>query len=215
MTTAPDALPLLGLRIVAGPLELRGITDDLIGPLADLAVEGIHDPDAMPIYVPWSTAPTEVLPTNFAKFHWSQRASFSPAKWTMDLAAFHEGELAGTQGFGTSDYLVTRTGETGSWLGRRFQGRGIGTLMRQVVCAFVFDHLGATEVTSGAFTDNPASLAVSRKVGYRLSGTRRVQRRSGEMAVVQGLTLAPDDLVRAPYDLEVEGLEPFRRSVGL
>jgi hypothetical protein len=48
MTTAAMALPVLGLRITAGPLELRGVTDDLLGPLADLAIEGIHAPDAMP-----------------------------------------------------------------------------------------------------------------------------------------------------------------------
>lgn len=40
-TTVEGALPLLGLRITAGPIELRGITDDLLGHLADLAVEGI------------------------------------------------------------------------------------------------------------------------------------------------------------------------------
>jgi hypothetical protein len=40
-TTVETALPLLGLRITAGPIELRGITDDLLGPLAGLAVEGI------------------------------------------------------------------------------------------------------------------------------------------------------------------------------
>lgn len=39
-TTVETALPLLGLRITAGPIELRGITDDLLGPLADLAVTG-------------------------------------------------------------------------------------------------------------------------------------------------------------------------------
>ena len=45
-----------------------------------------------------------------------------------------------------------------SWLGRGFQGRGIGTAMRRVICAFAFDHLDAEQVTSGAFSDNPASL---------------------------------------------------------
>ena len=84
---------------------------------------------------------------------------------------------------------MTRTGETGSWLGREFQGRGIGTAMRQVICAFAFDHLDAEEVTSGAFLDNPASLAVSRKVGYRPNGVRRLKRRAGELALNQSLVL--------------------------
>jgi hypothetical protein len=48
MTTAATALPLLGLRIEAGPVELRGITDDLLGPLTDLAIGGIHEPGTMP-----------------------------------------------------------------------------------------------------------------------------------------------------------------------
>lgn len=46
--TVEAALPLLGLRITAGPIELRGITDDLLGPLADLAVEGISSPGGPP-----------------------------------------------------------------------------------------------------------------------------------------------------------------------
>jgi len=213
--TTPEAmLPLLGLRIEAGPVELRGITDDLLGPLADLALDGIHDADAMPFYVPWSIAPRDELPGNFAKFHWSQRSSFSERRWACDLAVFFEGELVGCQGFSTSDYLVTRTGETGSWLARRFQGRGIGTAMRQVICAFVFDHLDAEYVTSGAFTDNPASRAVSRKVGYTENGWRRVER-MGAVATVQELVLEPGSLVRYEHELRVTGLEAFRRSVGL
>jgi RimJ/RimL family protein N-acetyltransferase len=87
--------------------------------------------------------------------------------------------------------------------------------MRQVMCAFVFDHLGAEEITSGAFVDNPASLAVSRKLGYRSNGRSRLQRREGEVAGLQRLVLRPEDLVRGEHDLAVEGLPAFRRSIGL
>lgn len=213
-TTVADAFPVLGLRITAGPLELRGITDDLLGALGELAVEGIHAPDFMPFFVPWSTAPAEELPRNLAQYHWGVRARFAPAAWSLELAALWEGEVVGVQGISTKDYLVTRTGETGSWLGRRHQGRGIGTAMRRVFCAFLFDHLDATEVTSAAFTDNPASLAVSRKVGYRENGVRRVAR-LGEQALEQGLVLAPEDLVRYEHPLEVAGADAVRRLVGL
>jgi RimJ/RimL family protein N-acetyltransferase len=207
-------LPLLGLRITAGPVELRGVTDDLLGPLAELAGRGIHDPGTMPFSVPWTLAPADELPRKFAQFHWQQRANFTPERWAADLAVFWDGELAGLQGFNTSDYLVTRTGETGSWLGRAFQGRGIGTAMRQVMCAFAFDCLDAEYVTSGAFTDNPASLAVSKKTGYTETGWQRVAR-LGEPATLRGLVLVPDDLVRYEHDLSVEGLGPFRDSIGL
>ncbi|MEX0428790.1 GNAT family N-acetyltransferase [Nocardioides sp. DS6] len=215
MTTAASVFPVLGLRVTAGPLELCGITDDLLAGLGDLAVAGIHDPDAMPFFVPWSTAPAEELPRNLARYHWGVRSRFAPETWSLELAVLWEGELVGVQGISTKDYLVTRTGETGSWLGRAHQGRGIGTVMRQVFCAFLFDHLDAAEVTSAAFTDNPASLAVSRKVGYRENGVRRVVRRPGELAVVQELVLAPEDLVRYQEPLEVTGVAGVRDLVGL
>jgi RimJ/RimL family protein N-acetyltransferase len=83
------------------------------------------------------------------------------------------------------------------------------------MCAFLFDHLGFEEITSGAFTDNPASLAVSRKVGYRDNGVRRLKRREGELATNLGLVLTPEDFVRGEHPLEVHGLAPFRRSIGL
>ncbi|HEX4830914.1 MAG TPA: GNAT family protein [Trebonia sp.] len=213
-TTLETALPLLGLRIIAGPVELRGVTDDLIGPLADLAIEGIHDPGSMPFYFPWSNTPPDQMPRIMGTYHWTRRAEFSPQKWGADLAVFWEGEVAGCQGLATTDYLVTRTGETGSWLGRRFQGRGIGTAMRQVICAFAFDQLDARYVTSGAFTDNPASLAVSKKAGYVGNGRRQFAR-MGSVATIQDLILTPGGLVRYAHPLAVSGLAAFRRSIGL
>ena len=170
----------------------------------------------MPFYHPWTEAPDQISsPRNTAQYHWRTRADFSPAKWDLNLGVWRDGELLGIQGVGTEHFLVTRTGETGSWLGREHQGKGIGTAMRQVMCAFLFDHLDFEEITSGAFTDNPASLAVSRKVGYRDNGVRRLKRREGELALNLGLVLRPEDLVRGEHPLEVEGVAAFRRSIGL
>jgi RimJ/RimL family protein N-acetyltransferase len=87
--------------------------------------------------------------------------------------------------------------------------------MRQTLCAFLFDHLEAQEVTSAAFLDNPASLAVSRKVGYTANGRTREQRRDGELAISQRLVLRPDDLRRPPHGVHVEGVPEVRRLIGL
>jgi len=212
MTTT--ALPLLGLRITAGPVELRGVTDDLLGPLTQLAIDGIHDPDFMPFYTPWSLAPAQDMPRSMAQFHWGARSRFSVEHWSADLAVFYDGEVVGSQGISTTDYLVTRTGETGSWLSRRFQGHGIGTAMRQVMCAFAFDCLDAEFITSGAYEDNPASLGVSRKVGYTENGTAR-HNRMGNPATLIRLLLEPRNFVRYEHPLTVEGLPEFRRSIGL
>lgn len=210
-----DLYPMLGLRITAGPLELRGITDDLIVGLAALAQRGVHDPQRMPFTFPWTDVPVAELPAHFAQYHWRTRAEFTPREWTINLAVSYEGELVGVQGMSASRYPVTRTGETGSWLGREHHGRGIGTLMRQVFCGFCFDHLDAAEITSAAFSDNPASLGVSKKVGYVENGRIRRERRPGELATTIELLLRPEALVRAPYDVEVAGVAAFRRQIGL
>jgi hypothetical protein len=70
-------------------------------------------------------------------------------------------------------------------------------------------------VVSAAYLDNPASLSVSRKLGYRPNGQRREQRREGEMAISQKLVLAPQDLLRPEVEVRVSGVDPFRRFVGL
>ena len=212
--TLADHFPPFGLRIRCGDLELVPITNDVIPGLVELALDGIHAPDAMPFYVPWSIAPREALGRNMAQFYWQGRASFSPTAWSLHLAVRHCGEPVGCQDVSTRDFTVTRTAETGSWLASKHQGRGIGTRMRQAILAFAFDELGATQMTSGAFTDNPASLAVSRKVGYRPNGVERRQRRPGELAHVQRLVIGPDD-VRRGEPITVTGIEAFRSFIGL
>jgi RimJ/RimL family protein N-acetyltransferase len=214
MSTIESILPLLGLRIRSGPLELRAITDELIGPLTDLALEGIHGADEMPFTVPWSIEDPSVLPLHAAQYYWTKRAEFSPAAWSAELAAFWDGELVGIQGIFSSNFLVTRIAETGSWLGQRFHGRGVGTAMRQVICAFGFDGLGAEFMVSGAFADNESSRSVSRKVGYVDQGWSRVER-LGQPVTILRFVLSPDQLVRFEHELVVDGLEPFRRSIGI
>ena len=215
MTALATLFPPFGLHVALGPVELRPMTDEVLPALCDLAERGIHDPDAMPFYVPWSTAPAGELGRNTAQYQWRERADFTPSAWDLQLAVFHDGTLVGCQGLRTEDFLVTRTGETGSWLGKEFQGRGIGTVMRRAICTLAFDHLDFAEVTSGAFLDNPASLAVSRKVGYRPNGVRRLRRREGELALNQALSLSPDDFVRPAEPVSVSGVEAFRAFIGL
>jgi hypothetical protein len=95
VTTVETALPLLGLRITAGPIELRGITDDLLGPLAGLAAEGINSPAGPPFLTPWKTEPPQDLPRSVAQYYWRLRADFSPDRWTAPLAVLWNGEPAG------------------------------------------------------------------------------------------------------------------------
>jgi RimJ/RimL family protein N-acetyltransferase len=208
--------PLFGLRILSGSLELRPVSDVDIPELVELARTGIHAPESMPFSNNWTDAPAGDLGRNMATYYWAKRADMSPARWTIDFVVRANGEAVGVQGlYTTTNYLVTKTCETGSWLASRNHGQGIGTLMRQTICQFAFDCLDAHSVTSAAWTDNPASLAVSRKVGYAPNGQRREERRPGEVAIMQDLVLTPQSLVRHGLGLDVEGLAEARAHIGL
>lgn len=209
-----SAFPPFGLRIEAGPLVLRPVTDEVLPGLVELALAGIHEAGTMPFTTPWTEAPAEEIPANFVRYHWGLRSRFTPAAWTLEFAVEHEGTLVGVQGFTTSDYPTTRTGETGSFLGRTFHGAGIGTAMRQAICAFLFDHLDTEEITSAAFADNPASNAVSRKVGYLPNGTMRETRREGECAISQKWVLTRETFQRGE-PISVSGVGEFRTFIGV
>lgn len=216
MTSAIEQFwPPFGLTITSGALTMSPVRDDDLPELVDLALAGVHDPGRMPFYFPWTDAPDGELPANMLQYHWSLRTNMSPELWTLEMAVRYDGDLVGCQGVSTAHYPVTRTGETGSWLGRAHQGQGIGTRMRQALCVFMFDWMDAEEITSAAFVDNPSSLAVSRKVGYSENGHVRLKRRDGEMAVNRKLVLTPSDFVRPAGDVQVTGAGPLRDFLGL
>jgi RimJ/RimL family protein N-acetyltransferase len=210
-----DFWPPFGLTIGCGPLSLSPVRDTDLPELVALALAGIHAPSAMPFGFPWTDGSADEVRLRFLQYHWAQRGAMKPESWRLELTVRVAGEVVGCQGISTSDYPVTRTGETGSWLGLAHQGRGIGTLMRRTVAAFMFDQLGAAEVTSAAFLDNPASLAVSRKLGYAPNGVDRLRRREGELALSQKLVLTADTLSRPEHPLTVDGVGPLREFLGL
>ncbi|QGN33100.1 GNAT family N-acetyltransferase [Microlunatus sp. Gsoil 973] len=202
--------PPYGLVITAGDLRLSIITDDDAPEFVDLVLDGVHDPDFMPFGVEWTDAPRDDLPANFVRFHWATRAAMTPKDWTLRFAVRRDGELVGTQDVGGKDFMIARTCSTGSWLGRRFHHQHIGTRMRQAVCAFAFDELGATRMTSGAFADNAPSLGVSRRLGYRTNGVDVVVRR-GVPTEHRSLLLTADAFVRGADPITVRGAEAVRR----
>ncbi len=170
MTGVLDLWPAAGLRVRSGDLELRWMDDLLLPQVADLAGRGIHDPDAMPFYVPWTRGSALEVTRSVLTYQWGVRGAVGPERLVVELAVLHHGQPVGVQGASGDDFGTLRSVETGSWLGREFQGRGIGTRMRVLMLHLLFAGLEATEVTSGAFADNAASNAVSRRVGYEANG---------------------------------------------
>lgn len=216
--TTRDALtrhwPVFGLRLASPRLILRPIADDDLAELVDLAVAGIHDPASMPFLMPWTDAPREELIAETLRYHWRSRATSRPENWSVLFAVRAGGTLLGTQELSGEHFAVTAAVGTGSWLGLAHQGQGFGTEMRRAVIDFAFDHLKATRAESDAFVDNPASLAVSRKVGYRPNGDAVQQRRPGERAVEQRLVLTPETFRRPPWAVQVAGFDACKAAFG-
>ncbi len=169
-TTLESAWPLFGLRITSEHLVLRLPMDHDMPALIDLAKAGIHPPDEMPFGVAWSAVPSPDLERSFVQHHWGGRASWVPDDWSLHLAVWRRNELIGAQTVVARRFAILRTVDTGSWLGRAFQGQGFGTEMRGAVLAFAFDGLGARAAESSAFLDNAASRGVSRALGYEENG---------------------------------------------
>jgi RimJ/RimL family protein N-acetyltransferase len=162
--------PLFDLRITTPRLEIRLPNDDDLVVLAELAAQGVHDPETMPFLVPWTDQPSPALERGILQWGWEHRAEWTPAKWAFNGVVVVDGEIVGVQDLKGTSFSVLRTVATGSWLGLAHQGRGIGTEMRAAILHLAFDGLGAEQARSGARSDNLASSKVSRALGYVNNG---------------------------------------------
>ena len=197
-----DISPLFELRLKTPRLELRLPTQEELVELRELARAGIHPPEEMPFAVAWTDEPYSE--EWVVAFHEEQRAGWRPDSWDLELGVWSDGELAGVQAMYGKDFAASRTVGTGSWLGQRFQGRGIGTEMRVAMLELAFRGLGAELARSGAVDGNRASLRVSEKLGYRVTGRGTVSPRGVEVAH-DDLELRREDW-RPPLAVELDGV---------
>jgi RimJ/RimL family protein N-acetyltransferase len=186
-----DHWPLLGLRLTTPRLELRLPSAEELAALADLAAQGVHDPERMPFLVPWTDLPPAERARSVVQHHWLRLGNWTPDDWVLNLAVFEDDQVVGLQTVAARDFATVREVRTGSWVGLRQQGRGIGTEMRAAVLHLAFAELGATGAASGAFTDNPSSLRVSGRLGYEPDGIERRAVR-GRPATLRRLRLSRD-----------------------
>jgi RimJ/RimL family protein N-acetyltransferase len=200
--------PFAALRICTPILELRYADDDDLVALAHLAAEGIHDPATMPFSMPWTRVESPELERRTLQHHWSQRASLSRDSWRLPFAVCADGDVLGIQAIEAQHFPVRRTVDTGSWLVRRAQGRGIGTETRAAILHFAFASLGAEEAYSGSFADNAASAAVSRHNGYEANGEEIVEREGQPARMLRWVLTRERWEPRRRDDVVVEGLEP-------
>jgi len=201
-----DLWPLFGIRVRTPRLELRSVDPDLSLTIAALAAEGIHDPATMPFLFPWTDVESPELERNSLRHFWEQWASVRPESWALSFAVVVDGEVHGLQGCRAADFPTLRTADTGSWLGRRFQGRGTGKEMRAAILHLLFAGLGAEEATTGAFVDNERSLAVTRALGYEPNGTETRLRRDRPGEILRFRMTRASWEARRRDDIEIDGL---------
>jgi RimJ/RimL family protein N-acetyltransferase len=202
-----DVWPLFDLVVRTPRLELRLPREEEFAALVALADRGVHDPETMPFFVPWTDLEPVERARSTAQWLWGHRANWSVHKWTFTGAAFVDGKPIGMQDMEAENFPSVRSIESGSWLGRAHQGQGLGREMREAMLHLAFDGLEAEEALSGAFEDNAASLATSRTIGYAENGEARGMRRDGWGRIIRFRLAREVWVSRRRDDIEIVGLE--------
>jgi RimJ/RimL family protein N-acetyltransferase len=202
--------PLFGLRIETPLLTLRYPDDDDIATLAELGAAGVHDPGWMPFTIPWTDVAPPLQQRQSMQFIWRTRAEWAPEHWHMPMAVVVDDRVVGVQAALADQFAVLRTVSTGSWLGRLYQGKGIGTEMRAAILHLAFAGLGAEYALSRAFVDNEASIRVTSRLGYEEVGRQVVVRRDAPAWMIDFRLPRSRWEARRRDDIAIVGLDACR-----
>nr|CAA9316452.1 MAG: hypothetical protein AVDCRST_MAG46-535 [uncultured Nocardioidaceae bacterium] len=160
--------PMFDLRLTTHDLELRHLTEaDLAGLATILPPDAEQDP-SLPSYSGLDDDRNREVAVH--QDYWRARGNWRPASWALSFAVFRDGELVGHQGLEGEDFPRLRTVDSSSFLTGAARGRGFGKQMRAAVLTLAFGGLGARFAITSAWTDNVASLGVSRALGYTPNG---------------------------------------------
>lgn len=208
--------PLFDLRVSTPRLTLRYITDDLGVQLAELAAQGIHEPETMPFSEPWTDVAPPELQRNSLRYFWRCRADTTADTWHLNFAVLEQGgDVVGVCSMDATDFPTTRTATTGSWLGRRYQGRGLGREMRQAALHLVFAGFDGECARTRAWHDNVASLRVTRSLPYTEDGAAQELRRDREDTMLGFSMTRPQWERLRRNDIRIDGLGAVREFLGI
>jgi len=191
------------------------LKDEEIAQLINVAQQGIHDPSVMPFGFPWTDKKSPAFERDFLQFHWKERSEWKPDSWSLNFGVFLNGKPIGAQALSADKFSQTKTCQTGSWLGKKYQGKGYGKEMRSAVLELAFGSLGATEVYSGAYENNKASLGVSKALGYEENGKHIQLSRTKPLHIIDLRLTRATWLKSRRKDIRVAGLEPCLPLFGL
>lgn len=207
--------PLFDLVVRTPHLELHYVDDAHASDLATLAAEGVHDPATTPFSIPWTDVPSPELERASHRYWWRCRAETRPEHWDINLAVLVAGRVVGVTGLTAVAFPACRTFETGSWLGRAHQGRGVGTEMRAATLHLGFAGLDARFAHTAAWHDNAPSLGVTRRLGYEPNGEMiKPRRHVADRMLAFRLTRDTWERTRRD-DVELSGIEGCLDLLGL
>jgi 8-oxo-dGTP diphosphatase len=106
--------------------------------------------------------------------------------------------------------IAERTGRLGYWVGRRFWGHGVATEAAGRLARWALANLDLDRLEAGVITDNPASAAVLRRIGFRQVGLGKdqSQARKAECEVWR-FEATRDDIFRDPAPVPQDGHRPL------
>lgn len=204
--------PFFDLRIACGEVLLRGVTDADLDPLLAVLPDDLEmDPAAERLTELDADTDRRRL---FTTEIWKHRGTWSPTSWCLDLAVEVDGRVVGVQALEGERFPLLRTVDSFSWLAKEVRGRKLAVAMRIGVLTLAFEHLGAVAAVSSARTDNPPSLAVSRRLGYADNGLSLTDTPTG-VAELQHVRLMRDAWGTSQPSATVTGAEACLPWFGL
>ena len=170
------------IRLTTPDLELRHLREADLGELAAIFPDDVELDPSSTTYD--GLDPTSNRRVGVYQTYWQGRAGWRPESWALSFGIFLDGQLVGYQGLEGEDFSTLRTVDSSSFLTSAVRGRGLGKQMRAAVLTLAFGPLGARFAITSAWSDNHASLGVSRAIGYVENGvtTDRRDDVAGEMA---------------------------------
>lgn len=167
--------PLFDLTITGPTLTFRYPRDDDLAPLARIVDEIRRQPGLDWFWAAFN-GEDGGLPsqTRAAQQLWRWRATWTAAQWSLPFVAVQGGQVVGVVEIFAQDFAVTRSAELAVWIDPVRQKRGHGKEMAAAGLHFLFETLRADEARWGAPSDNPASLALARSLGFIVNGITRL-----------------------------------------
>lgn len=157
-----DPLP-TSPRLHAGELELRLPEDGDAETIAALCQD--------PAIARWTRVPSPYSVADAEQFVTWARGQ-AKAGTSFNLVVVDAAEVVATCGLVDIDG-ADLVAEVGYWVGATARGRGVATTAAREVCRWAFEDLGLERLHLQAATDNAASNAVARRIGFQLEGVSR------------------------------------------